>query len=225
VTTAFYRSVFIDLTGFLAIIMLAGCGVGADASYGISSNPVYEGTKLEGPAPGFRLVDQKGTSVALSDFRGQVVVLTFMDTRCDETCPLTAFELRNAYQSLGNAGKEVVFLGVNVNRNFNKPEDAAAFTSQERLEEIPTWHFLTGTPEQLERVWAAYSIQVIPPKEPDEEDFDHTPGVFIIDQNGNKRWYISTPLLEEGLVSPWTGPRLGEILAMRIRELLPLTIK
>jgi protein SCO1/2 len=94
--------------------------------------------KLASPAPDFRLVDQKGTSMALSDFRGQVVVLTFMDTRCDETCLPSASELRHAYQSLDNAGKEVVFLGVNVNRNFNKPKDAAAFTNQERLESIPT---------------------------------------------------------------------------------------
>jgi protein SCO1 len=137
-TAASYRSVLIALMGILAIIMLAGCGVGADASYDTSSNLVYEGTKLTSPAPDFRLVDQKGTSMALSDFRGQVVVLTFMDTRCDETCLPSASELRHAYQSLDNAGKEVVFLGVNVNRNFNKPKDAAAFTNQERLESIPT---------------------------------------------------------------------------------------
>lgn len=207
--------------GLLVIIMLAGCGLGAATSQGTSSHPVYEGTKLEGPAPDFRLMDQQGATVTLSDFRGQIVVLTFMDTKCDETCPLTAFELRTAHQLLGNSKEEVVFLGVNVNRNFNRPEDAAAFTVRENLDEIPNWHFLTGAPEQLEQVRAAYFIQVIPPTEPDEEDFDHTPGVFIIDQDGNWRWYISTPLLEEGLVSPWTGPRLGEILAGRIRELLP----
>ena len=70
---------------------LAGCGADADTSYGTSSNPVYEGTKLEGPAPDFRLVDQKGASVALSDFQSKVVVLAFMDTRCDETLPSDCF--------------------------------------------------------------------------------------------------------------------------------------
>jgi hypothetical protein len=139
-----------------------------------------------------------------------------------DTCPLTAFELRTAHTSLGTIEKEVVFLGVNVNRNFNHPDDVASFTAQHRLEEIPTWHFLTGDAEELEPVWRDYSIEVRPSEEPDEEDFEHTPGVYVIDRDGDLRWYVSTPLLEEGLVSPWTGPRLGEILAARTRELLAL---
>jgi cytochrome oxidase Cu insertion factor (SCO1/SenC/PrrC family) len=210
----------IVLLGLIAVLVLTGCSAGADTSYNSSPSTVYEGTKLEGAAPDFRLVDHQGKSVALSDFRGKVVVLAFMDTRCDETCPLTAFELRTAYNSLGNIQEDVIFLGVNVNSNFNRPEDAAAFTAQHRLDEIATWHFLTGDPEDLEPVWEAYSIEVRPPEEPDEEDFEHTPGVYIIDRDGNLRWYVSTPLEEEGLVSPWNGPRLGEIMAKRVVEIL-----
>jgi cytochrome oxidase Cu insertion factor (SCO1/SenC/PrrC family) len=150
----------ISLLGVIAVLALAGCSSGADASHDSSSSTVYQGTKLEGPAPDFRLVDHQGAHVALSDFRGKVVVLAFMDSRCDETCPLTAYELRTAYNSLGNNQEDVVFLGANVNKNFNKPEDAAAFTVQHRLGEIPTWHFLSGDPEELEPVWEAYSIEV-----------------------------------------------------------------
>ena len=214
------RSVFVGAIGILAIIMLAGCSAGDDAPPDNSSSIVYQGTKLEGPAPDFQLMDHRGKSVALSDSHGKVVVLAFMDSRCDETCPLTAFELRTAYQLLGDGAEQVVFLGVNVNRNFNRPEDAAAFTAQHRLEEITTWHFLTGDPEELEPVWVAYFIEVRPPEGPDEEDFEHTPGVYIIDRDGNLRWYVSTPLLQEGLIAEWTGPRLGEILARRVKELL-----
>ena len=213
----------ISLLGLIAVLALAGCSASSDASRDNSSSAVYGGTELDGPAPDFRLVDHRGDTVTLSNFRGKVVVLTFMDTRCDETCPLTAFELRTAYKSVSNIKEEVVFLGVNVNRNFNQPEDAAAFTAQHSLEEIPTWHFLTGDPEQLEPVWEAYSIEVRPPEEPEEEeDFEHTPGVYIIDPDGHLRWYVSTPLLEVGLISPWEGPRLGEILAVRVHELLAL---
>ena len=42
----------------------------------------YEGTSLDGPAADFRLKDQNGATIALSDFRGRVVVLTFMDSQC-----------------------------------------------------------------------------------------------------------------------------------------------
>ncbi|MBI3287731.1 MAG: SCO family protein [Chloroflexi bacterium] len=156
--------------------------------------------------------------MALSDFRGKVVILAFFDSRCDETCPLTAFELRRTHRSLGGDVEQVVFLAVNVNAVFNAPQDVAKFTREQRLDEIPSWRFLTGTPEELVPVWEAYSIAVV--AQPGEDDFEHTPGVFIIDQQGRKRWYVSTPLSDEGLVAPWAGPRLGELLVKHIRELL-----
>lgn len=183
------------------------------------SGSAYEGARLEGPAPDFRLVDHKGIAVALADFRGKVVVLAFMDSRCDETCPLTAQELRAAYAGLGESGVQVVFLGINVNVNFARPEDMAAFTSRYELDDIPTWHFLTGTPDQLSPVWGAYSIAVIPPEEPGEDDFDHTPGVFIIDREGNQRWYVSIPM-QGDTTTVWSGPPLRQLLLSHIRDLL-----
>lgn len=179
---------------------------------------VYQGTELAEPAPDFRLVDQNGAPVALSGFRGKVVVLAFFDSRCDETCPLTAAELRRVNRSLEEDAERIAFLGVNVNAVFNTPEDVAKFTEEQRLDEILSWHFLTGRPEELRPVWQAYSIAVV--AQPGQDDFQHTPGVFIIDQAGNKRWYVSTPLSDEGLVASWTGPRLGELLVRYILELL-----
>ncbi len=40
------------------------------------------------PAPGFNLRDASGRPVALTDFRGKVVVLNFIYARCHDTCPL-----------------------------------------------------------------------------------------------------------------------------------------
>lgn len=199
-------SVILALIGVLVIF---GCN-------GDSAEPTtdYEGTELAGAAPDFRLIDQKGDAIALSDFRGKVVVLAFMDSRCDETCPLTALELRTAYQSLGEAAAQAVVLGVNVNANFNSREDVDAFTAEFKLNEIPPWHFLTGAAEELSSVWKAYFIEVR--VQPEEEDFDHTPGLYVIDQDGNMRWYISVPLQEE----EWSGPPLSDLLTKRVRELL-----
>lgn len=201
--------------GLASVLPLLACG-----SRPANPPQAYEGTKLSGLAPDFRLTDQHGNATSLSDFRGKIVALTFMDSRCDETCPLTALELQSAYHSLGDAAQEVVFIGVNVNPQFSTVQDAEAFTAKLRLNEIPTWRFLTGAQAQLSPVWEAYSVAVIPPDEPGEEDYDHTPGVFIIDQQGNKQWYVSTPMAEEGLAPQWTGPRLRELLVKHIQGLL-----
>jgi protein SCO1/2 len=40
------------------------------------------------PAPEFALVSQDGAQVALADFRGKVVAVTFIFTLCRDTCPV-----------------------------------------------------------------------------------------------------------------------------------------
>ncbi len=188
---------------------------GSSASY--APQP-YEGTALDGLATDFRLVDQKGATVALSDFRGQVVVLAFLDSQCQDVCPLTAVHLRQAYQMLDEEeAASVVFFGVNVNAEANMVADVRETTEKWRLNEIPAWHFLTGSRQALEPVWEAYHITVwVPPGE--EGEIVHTPGVYLIDQAGQKRWYISSPFDEEGKTE-WTVP-LSELLVKHIRELL-----
>jgi len=197
---------WVSLTIALALLMAACAGSATPAA--------YEGTALERPAIDFRLVDQRGVEVTLSDLRGRVVVLTFMDSQCQAVCPLTAAHLRAANQQLEGDAASVIFVGVNVNVEANRVEDVQAVTSKWRLDEIPTWHFLTGSAEELESVWQAYGIAVVP----GSDELQHTPGIFLIDRAGQQRWYISTPFDEAG-TPQWTVP-LSELLVRRIRELL-----
>ena len=148
-------------------------------------------------APDFRLVNHNGATMALSDFSGQVVVLTFMDSQCQEACPLTAVHLRAVCQALGDEASFVIFLGINVNSEANTVADVAAATQKWQLDEISTWHFLTGSPAELEPVWVAYNITVVPAPEADEELL-HTPGVYLINQSGRLRWYVSPSLTKLG---------------------------
>jgi cytochrome oxidase Cu insertion factor (SCO1/SenC/PrrC family) len=216
------RSFVLSLLGILAALALAGCSAGADASYDDSSSTVYQGTKLEGPAADFQLVDQQGAEVALPNFRGKVVVLAFLDPQCTDVCPLTANEFRLTAEALGNDAAQVAFLVVNVNPAANSVAQVSVATVRWGVQDLQGWHFLTGSREELEPVYRAYHIEAEgPPKPGKADELQHTPGVYIIDQDGNLGWYISTPLIEEGLVAPWPGPRLGETLAGRIRELLP----
>lgn len=176
----------------------------------------YQGTELNGEAPEFQLTDQNGSLIHLSDFRGKVVVLTFMDSTCKDTCPLTAAQFRQAYQQFDqNEANHVAFIGVNVNVQANAVSDVYQITQAWHLDEIPTWHFLTGSAEELTPVWSDYGIAAI--LQPSGEII-HTPGVFVIDKAGQKRWYISTPYSEDGNTES-TFP-LSELLVNHIREIL-----
>jgi protein SCO1/2 len=205
----------ITVIGILTtLILLPACSASSSPT---AYADVYEGTEMDGIAPDFRLTNQHGQTIALSDFRGKVVALTFMDSHCEDTCPLTAVELRRVSQALGDDANAVVFIGVNVNVEANAVEDVAAATQQWHLDEISTWHFLTGNPSKLEPVWSAYNIEVMLPVD-ETGGIGHSPGIYLIDHTGQQRWYVSTPFV--GPYTPAPSRPLNELLMMRIRQLL-----
>ena len=106
-------------------------------------------------APGFRLTDQNGKTLALSSLRGKVVVLNFMDPHCTDICPLVSQEFVDAQHDLGPAARQVVFAAVNVNQFFNRVSDVAAFSNEHQLSSIPSWHFFTGPLTSLQEPGAA----------------------------------------------------------------------
>jgi len=202
------------ISSLLLTFIAGGCSNGPAT---LGNGQAYQGTELDGIAPNFRLIDQNGALVSLSDFRGRVVVLTFMDSVCKDTCPITAAQFRETYRQLDlDEVGQVVFLGVNVNLEANSVVDVSNATDEWRLTEIPGWHFLTGDQDELESIWKAYAIAVM--THPDTEVILHTPGVYLIDPSGQERWYISVPSAGEGNPQ-WISP-LSEILVIHIREIL-----
>ena len=201
-----------------AMIVIAGALVYFSLSLQ-DGTETYQGTELDGEAPDFRLTDQNGSLINLSDFRGKVVILTFMDSKCKDTCPLTAAQLRQAYQQLDPIeASQVAFIGVNVNAEANGIADVYEITQTWHLDEVPIWHFLTGNRDDLKHVWQDYDIAVEPLPDSQNQEILHTPGIYIIDPSGQERWYISTPFSVEG-VAERTLP-LGNLLVSHIHEIL-----
>jgi cytochrome oxidase Cu insertion factor (SCO1/SenC/PrrC family) len=176
--------------GALAAVAWYQAREGADSHESPAS---YEGTRLGDPAPGFRLVDQNGASRSLEDFRGKVVVLTLLDPVCTDICPIYAYHYRLAYQALGQDAARVALLAFNANDEKTSVEDMMAATRKWGVDEIPSWHFLTGSPDALRAVWKAYGMMASGPPKPDRPDEkQHSPSIYVIDQAGQRRWYFST---------------------------------
>lgn len=195
------------------VLVFASCsGTGPKSSGHSYEGGTYQGTELDGPAPDFRLTDQRGASVSLSDFQGQVVALAFLDPNCTDVCPLTAYHFRRSHQSLGEDASKAAFLAVNVNPRANSVAEIAEATRKWGIEDVPSWHFLTGSYEQLEEVWQAYNVDGGTPKRDHHEEVQHSPGVYLIDQEGSRSWYVSA-FFEDA--SP-----LSDLLVEHIRTLL-----
>ena len=144
-------------------------------------------------APGFTLTDQSGHPVSLASFRGKTVVLTFMDSHCTDICPLVSREFIDANRDLGPAARHVVFIAVNVNPYHRRVADMASYSSEQRLDSIPSWYFVTGSLPSLRRVWSGYQIYVRAPSR--NADVIHNSLIYFIDPQGRER-YVAAPMVD-----------------------------
>lgn len=142
-------------------------------------------------APNFTLVDQLGKKMSLTSLRGRTVVLEFMDPHCIDICPIVSQEFVDAYHDLGTDASHVVFVAVNVNPYFTTVADMRNFSYEHRLNTIPSWHFLTGSPSALKAVWHNYGITVEAPNP--KADIIHTSIVYFIGPNGREQ-YLGVPM-------------------------------
>jgi cytochrome oxidase Cu insertion factor (SCO1/SenC/PrrC family) len=144
-------------------------------------------------APGFTLTDQGGHTMSLASLRGRVVVMEFMDPHCTDICPIVSQEFVDAYRDLGASARRVVFVAVNVNRYHLRVADVAAFSAEQRLTQIPAWHFLTGPYPSLAAVWQHYQVAVDAPG-PDA-DVVHSSVMYFIDPQGRER-FLADPMVD-----------------------------
>ncbi len=132
------------------------------------------------PAPAFSLTDQFGRAQQLSDFRGHVVLLTFIDSHCTTVCPLTAELMTKTEQTLGPA-HPVQLLAINANPDFTSVSDVRRWSIRHRM--LRRWLFLTGPALDLRAAWSNYGIQDKVMK----GDVAHTALIFLIDAKGDVR--------------------------------------
>jgi protein SCO1/2 len=165
------------LVAMLGALVWAGAIAAARA-------PKFVGPTIAHPAlaPGFALRDQRGHTVSLSGQRGKVVMVTFLYTHCPDACPLTALHIETALDSLGPRRNAVSVLAVTVDPKGDTPASVRAFVRTHGLR-LP-FHYLTGPPSALERIWRLYNVSAV---RPGAADPDHTLYVLLLDRTGRTR--------------------------------------
>lgn len=211
----------IPLALALNFALAAGAKSGQNHIAATTSDADYLGTDVGGDlAPDFSLTDQRGNRIGLADFRGKPIALAFLDPDCTDVCPLTALQFRFAAQALGDRAPDAAFVAINVSTRAAAVGNMQSATEKWGNGEMANWYFLTGTPpEELRPVWAAYHVAAeAGPKPGKPNEQLHTPAVYLIDQQGRQRWYVSIPF-ELAAASTWAGPPLDRVIETRFRQL------
>ena len=127
-------------------------------------------------APDFVLRDQDGRRIAMRSLRGRPVIVTFLYTECEETCPSQAQQVRAAFDELGS---DVPALAVAVDPPRDTPERARAFLAEQRM--TGRMRFVLGSSDELRPVWRGFAVQ------PQRDDLEHTARFVLVDPDGVQR--------------------------------------
>ncbi len=172
----------------VAIVALVGARNGIGGATPNTSQSNLQGTDLGGtPAPDFRLMDQFGKPISLSQFKGKPVVLTFLYTHCPDVCPLTAEKLHTVVQNLGSDASRVAVLAVSIDPKGDTTESVLNFSKVHKM--LDYWHYLMGTHDELAPVWKAYSIYA-QPANMNSGTVNHSTGIYVIDKQGHERVFL-----------------------------------
>ena len=159
-----------------AVALASGGGGGSDAVDAGSSR--FDGALLPPGvrAPDFNLRDQEGKRVSMRQFRGRPVIVTFLYTTCQNSCPAMAQVVKGALNDLGS---DVPALAVAVDPPRDNAERARRFLSTQRV--IGRLDFVLGSRAQLQPVWKGFAIQ------PQSVSQEHQARFTLVDKRGFQR--------------------------------------
>jgi protein SCO1/2 len=134
------------------------------------------------PVPNFTLTDQDRRQVSLAQLSGKVVAINFIYTSC--ALPNFCFRSSNNFGVLQRRfkeqmGKQLVLLTVTFDALRDQPEVLAHYAKTWKADP-QTWHFLTGSVADIERVTSLFGVDYFP----DEGLMNHSLHTAIIDRQG-----------------------------------------
>jgi protein SCO1 len=158
-----------------AVLLVAGSGGDdevASAGTGFDGAVMPKGVR----APDFALRDQDGKLVSMRALRGQPVLVSFLYTTCDDTCPAQAQTMRGALDDLGD---DVPALAIAVDPPRDTPQRARAFLLKARA--TGRIDFVLGSRAQLRPLWKGFFIR------PQSVSQEHQARFTLIDKKGFQR--------------------------------------
>jgi protein SCO1 len=180
--------------------VLLGLGLHAltDRTDGTAGANAWPAAKVRGQAvwpvglrraPEFSLVDSDSKRFTFGSVRGESAVITFMDSRCHQECPLVGRALAAGLYQVPRAERPLV-IAISVDPWEDTPGSARRAMKRFGLAGF-RWRWLLGTKAQLAPVWRKFHIQV----RRTPGDIEHTDALYLVDARGFERAGMVYPFL------------------------------
>ncbi len=143
-----------------------------------------------GTVPNVTLTERSGASVALGELKGKIWVANFIFTRCGGSCPAMSAKMSELQTSLRKAG-DVMLVSFTVDPENDTPERLAAYADGYKAEK-DTWLFLTGRPEQMQKLAKESFLLAIEEGTDPLEPIIHSKRFVLVDRDGDIRGYYNS---------------------------------
>lgn len=147
--------------------------------------------------PNFQFLNQSGSEIGINQFRGKVLVLTFIYTRCQSSqfCPLMSRNFAKLDQMLATDPKlyaKTHLLSISFDPKYDTPavlrSYGGAYTGRYTKETFRHWDFAAPSIKELASVLEWFDVGVTPSR--DGKVLLHTVSTAIIGPDGKIRsWY------------------------------------
>ncbi len=156
----------------------------------------------------FTLTDQAGRPFSLHAARGKVLLVSFIFTTCNGTCPATTHRLAGVQRELQQRGLwqngKVQFLSITLDPARDTPEVLRRYMHLFDLD-AAHWSFLTGPTDAVGKVHAAWGMWARPAP---NGQLDHPSRVYLVDPRGRLREIYNLDFLR----APWVAEDIERLL-------------
>ena len=129
--------------------------------------------------PQFTLHDYRGAKVTTRELRGRIAVVSFVDTKCTEKCPIVTSVIARGLRELpAHTRSAVMPLLISVNPNVDTRASITRFLAVRRARRL---YYLVGSVRELRPVWKAFAI--LPAVDTGNPDI-HSSDVRIFNRDG-----------------------------------------
>ena len=171
--------------GTVGIALLVGLALlytRLDAEASAPDQGAYRGS--EPPArivmPDFALQDYEGRKVTSESLLGRVVLLTFLDAQCEQSCPVIAAQVAQTFARMGPELRSRV-TAVAISSDPGEDTTAAVREFLGRTRAAGALRYLTRPGSEIRRLWATF--QILSSSESGTDDM-HSAPVRIYDSDG-----------------------------------------
>jgi len=141
--------------------------------------PKAEGKVAVGePMPDFTLTDQDGRPVTLSQFRGSLVAIDFIYTRCPlpDVCPRLSANFARLQKRFGG---KITLLSITIDPRYDTPAVLTDYAHRWHAD-TKSWRFLTGSEDEIQKIAGHFGVVFWA----EEGAITHTSSTAIIDPSG-----------------------------------------